>query len=230
MTLTRSAGTTLAAGALMLLAGCSASDAEDRAGADPSPTPTSNETEDERSWTPYRSDRYDLALGYPSDWDVVPASRDWRPGTDGSNPRSPGHEAFSSPGSDVGVSVWSTPLAGRDEIHSSADLVAWAEDYCVVAGSAPCTGIEDRAIDLCIEARDCHPGLLVPFEEDVQAFLSGGMYDPDAMTVVAVWRGDTDPHTAQYGGSQQLLEDFLSTMEVWPASTPLGERRVHPVP
>ena len=107
-------------------------------------------------------------------------------------------------------------------IESIDYMLAWAADYCEATGiTTPCTGIEDRAVELCLEKRDCHPGLLVPFENDVQAFFSGGIYNEDAMTVVAVWRGESDPSVARYGGAQRLLEAFLSTMQVWPASTPL---------
>ena len=93
------------------------------------------------------------------------------------------------------------------------------------SGNSPCTGIADRAVELCLEKWDCHPGLLVPFENDVQAFFSGGIYAQDAMTVVAVWRAESSRHVARYGGSRRLLEAFLSTMEVWPSSTPLHQRR-----
>jgi hypothetical protein len=104
-------------------------------------------------------------------------------------------------------------------------LLAWVGGYCEASGiSSPCTGVEDRAVELCLEARDCHPGVLVPFESQVQAFFSGGIYNGDAMTVVSVWRGESDPSVAQYGGAQRLLEGFLSTMLVWPASTPFEER------
>ena len=58
----------------------------------------------------------------------------------------------------------------------------------------------------------------------MQAFFSAGIYDADAMTVVAVWRGESDSAVSPYGGAQRLLEAFLSTMEVWPASTPYEER------
>jgi len=102
--------------------------------------------------------------------------------------------------------------------------VAWVEDYCQRSGNAPCDGIADRAIELCLERRDCHPGLLVPFENDVQAFFTGGIYSPTAMTIVAVWQSESAPAVAPYGGAQQLLESFLATMEVWPASTPFSER------
>ena len=61
-------------------------------------------------------------------------------------------------------------------------------------------------------------------KNDVQALFSGGFDDPEAMTVVAVSRGESTPAVAPYGGSQRLLEAFLPTMAVWPASTPRDER------
>jgi len=93
-----------------------------------------------------------------------------------------------------------------------------------IGGDEPCSGIHDRSVELCLEARDCHPGLLVRFHTDVQAFFTGGIYDADAMTIVSVWRGDSDRTVARYGGSQRLLEAFLSTMQVWPASTRFEDR------
>ena len=68
-----------------------------------------------------------------------------------------------------------------------AYLQDWIENYCEESGNSPCSGIDDRAVELCLEKWDCHPGLLVPFKYDVQAFFSGGIYAQDAMTVVAVW-------------------------------------------
>ena len=70
----------------------------------------------------------------------------------------------------------------------------WVENYCEESGNSPCTGIADRAVELCLEKWDCHPGLLVPFENDVQAFFSGGIYAQDAMTVVAAWRRESSKH------------------------------------
>ena len=117
------------------------------------------------------------------------------------------------------------PLDRGTRMDSTADLVDWVENYCERSGIRPCTGIADRGVELCVEARDCHPGLLVPFEEDVQAFFSGGLYSSEEMTVVAVWRSESHPTVQQYGGAQRLLEAYLSTMQVWPSSTPLEERR-----
>ena len=206
----------------------------------PSPSPTTStapEPMDAGGWTTYTSGLYDFQVGHPADWTEAPASRRWVSGTDVADALSPAHEDFIAPGGEVRVSAWDAPLeapAGsavcpdvkdRDCVESIAFLEAWAEDYCEASGNTPCRGIEDRAIELCLEKRDCHPGLLVPFRDDVQAFFSGGIYDADAMTVVAVWRGESDSSVAQYGGAQRLLEAFLSTMEVWPASTPFRERR-----
>ncbi|PVG80857.1 hypothetical protein DDE18_20965 [Nocardioides gansuensis] len=183
-----------------------------------SPTPsTAIERLDTSGWSAYRSDRYDLEVGHPSDWTVVPASRGWRGDADSRNPLSPAHEAFQSPAGDVRVSVWSVPLDPGTRIESIADIEAWVEDYCEASSNTPGTGIEDRAVELCLEKRDCHPGLLVPFRYDVQAFFSGGIYNARAMTVVAVWRNRSHPAVAPYGGAQPLLEAFLSTMDVRPA-------------
>ncbi len=117
------------------------------------------------------------------------------------------------------------PLDPGTSVHDSMPATkAWVEDYCEASGNTPCTGIGDRAVELCLERRDCHPGLLVPFQDNVQAFFSGGIYDADAVTVVTVWRAQSAPATTPYGGSQRLLEGFLSTMRVWPASTQWFER------
>ncbi len=177
------------------------------------------------SWDAYTSNRYDFTIGHPRDWSEEPANRDWTRESDVADHLSPAHEAFLSPNGHVRVSAWNAPLDASTRKESIPYLVSWVEDYCVESGNSPCTGIADRAVELCLEARDCHPGLLVPFENDVQAFFSGGIYAQDAMTVVAVWRRESSPHVARYGGSRRLLEAFLSTMEVWPSSTPLHQRR-----
>ncbi len=125
------------------------------------------------------------------------------------------------------MSVWAAPLDPTTREETTDYLETWVEDYCQASGNTPCTGIADRAVDLCLEKWDCHPGLLVPFKDDVQAFFSGGIYAQDAMTVVAVWRPESDSSVVPYGGSQRLLEGFLSTMGVWPASTPRSDRNCY---
>ena len=212
----------------------------------PSPTPSTATREpiDTSTWTPYKSELYHSQagslVGYPPYWTVVPATRTWRFDTDVADPLSPAYESFIAPTGHVRVSVWEVPL-DTVAAHSACDdlkdtafrmcvesvdyVLAWVDDYCQASGiSTPCGGIEDRAVELCLEKRDCHPGVMVPFDTEFQAFFSGGIYNADAMTVVAVWRGESDRSVARYGGAQRLLEGFLSTMQVWPASTPPWER------
>lgn len=177
------------------------------------------------SWESYTSTRYDFSIGRPPAWTEEPAIRDWSWESDVADHLSPAHEAFLSRDGHVRLSVWNAPLDASTREESITYLVQWVEDYCEESGNSPCTGIADRAVELCLERRDCHPGLLVPFENDVQAFFSGGIYAQDAMTVVAVWRGESSPFVARYGGSRRLLEAFLSTMDVWPSTTPLPDRR-----
>ncbi len=57
--------------------------------------------------------------------------------------------------------------------------------------------------------------VLVPFHTEVQAFFVSGN-ESDRMTIISVWRGESDTWTASYGGSTRLLEAFLSTMNVVP--------------
>jgi hypothetical protein len=192
----------------------------------PSSTPSaSTDVLDTSAWVTYTSDRYDLQVGHPPGWTVIPSNRRWRFNVDAAVSMSPAQEAFWSAAGDVRVSVWSVPLDPGTRIKSVADIVAWVENYCEASKNNPCAQIDDRAVELCLERRDCHPGLLVPFKEDVQAFFSGGIYDAKAMTVVAVWRPDSGPSVARFGGAQRLLEAFLSTMQVWPSSTPMSDRR-----
>lgn len=178
-----------------------------------------------RAWQAYTSTQYGFTLGHPPTWTDYPSTRRWSWEFDVLDFKSQAHDAFLSPDGHVRVSVWNAPLEASSREESIDYLVSWVEDYCEESGNTPCTGIADRAVELCLEKWDCHPGLLVPFKHDVQAFFSGGIYSQDAMTVVAVWKPESSPDVEQYGGAQRLLEAFLSTMQVWPSSTPRSERR-----
>ena len=195
--------------------------------ASPTPSTSSPATDplDTTSWATYTSSLYGFQVGRPRGWSEDPADVRWRSGADSIDPLTATQDTFRSAQGDVAVGVWSAPLDRGTRITSTADIETWVEDYCRAAKNTPCTGIHERAVELCLEKWDCHPGLLVPFKNDVHAFFSGGIYDAEAMTVVAVWRPETDSSVAAYGGSQRLLEAFLSTMQVWPASTPVDERR-----
>jgi hypothetical protein len=217
--------------ALVVVAGCT--DSGSGYGTDPAP-PTSSSTPaaatapvtpvDSSGWTTYTSAQYGFEIGHPPDWTAIPAGREWAAADVGDPLGSLSHDTFHSPDDDIRVSVWQVPLEPGTTIESREDFVAWAEEYCEESGSAPCGGIDDRAVDLCLEKWDCHPGLLVPFSSDVQGYFTAGIYPGNAMTVVAVWRGESAPAASAYGGSSRLLAGFLSTMQVWPASVPREER------
>ena len=110
------------------------------------------------------------------------------------------------------MSAWVVPVDPATEIESWEALEAWVGDYCRLTHSAPCTGIADRAVPMCLEKRDCHPAVLVPFDQEVQAFFIGG---GRPMTVVAVSRPEGYPLDTPFGGSTRLLEAFLSTTNVF---------------
>ncbi|WP_456789297.1 hypothetical protein [Cellulomonas sp. P5_C5] len=97
---------------------------------------------------------------------------------------------------------------------SPESIVAWAEDYCRAASLSPCTGVADRAVAMCIENRDCHPAVLVTFDQGTAAFLFGGNFQDSQ--VIAVWRPESDPDVARYGGARNLLEAYLLTVDVFP--------------
>jgi hypothetical protein len=105
--------------------------------------------------------------------------------------------------------------------ETSEAVAEWATDYCESADLSPCTGIEQRAVPMCIERRDCHPALLVPFDQGVAAFASGGIF-PEPR-VFAVWRVEADQEVAQYGGTRKLLEAYLLTIGVCPDARPGDE-------
>lgn len=177
-------------------------------------------------WTTYTSPQYGFTIGHPADWNVQPAERGWDLDTDAADWLSPAMDDFTNPTGDVRVSVWSVPV-DPDTISpggTMAEVEAWIEQYCQKTGS-PCAGFLDGAVRLCVEVRDCHPGLLVgvapPFDQEVQAFFSGGIY-AGQMIVVTVWRGEDDPTLVPYGGGRQLIEAFLLTMCVGPPEEPGG--------
>ena len=188
-------------------------------------SPSLQDDLDTGNWPTYRSTQYGFTIGHPPNWSEGTATRDWTWERDGLEAATTAQENFENQYGDVIVSAWSVPLDRGARMDSTADLVGWVENYCERSGIAPCDTIADQAVPLCVEARDCHPGLLVPFHNDVQAFFSGGIYSDQDMTVVAVWRNESHPTVVPYGGAQRILEAFLSTMQVWPQSTPIEERR-----
>jgi hypothetical protein len=172
---------------------------------------------DTTTWATYESERYGFSIGYPSNWTVRPADHDWTLAGDADDWMSSGHEAFILP-YEIRVSAWSVAMDPGSTIETSADVEAWVEEYCQLSEPV-CTGFNDLSVPLCLEARDCHPGLLVPFDNDVQAFFPGSTDGTswDRMVVVAIWRAEYHRSVSPYGGARRLIEAFLSTMGVCPA-------------
>ena len=190
------------------------------------PTPAASASPiDTAGWVTYVSDRYGFSIGHPAGWTEMPAERSWTLEEDAEGAAddwlSPGADAFV--GDNVRVSAWSVPIDRDTTPETVAGVEAWVTDYCERTSGTSCEGIFDRATLLCVEVRDCHPGLLVQFPSETVAFFTGGIYG-DTMTVVAVWWGESEPATASFGGSQKLLEAFLSTMDVWTDEAAEGQR------
>jgi hypothetical protein len=184
------------------------------------PSPSATVSIDTSTWTNYTSSRYGFTIGHPTAWTVEPASRAWTIAADAKDFLTPGAEAFVAPGRAIRVTAWAVPLEAGTTVETKDDIVAWLNDYCPHSDSTPCDGIRDRSVAMCNEHRDCHPGLLVPFDSEVMAFFSAGTFQ-DEMVVVAVWWDEKATETAPYGGSRNLLEAFLETMNVVP---PVGDQ------
>ena len=136
-------------------------------------------------------------------------------------PKSPSPAANSVPLPLPSTTEWTKFISiGPDEYGLAGDgwsedqVQVWAEQYCEREHLTPCEGVAERAVHLCIEKWDCHPALLVPFEEGAVAFIAGGIF-PEPQ-VVAVWHAESDADLAQYGGAQTLLEAYLLTVGVCP--------------
>jgi hypothetical protein len=172
---------------------------------------------DTSTWTSYRSTQYGFTMAYPPGWVSYPASMPWKPDGKVTDPLSPGMDSFMSPDSSVRVSAWVVPDASATQTDGPGHLEQWVASYCAQTINKPCTGIHERATPLCNERRDCHPAMLVPFENDVEAFAAGGTFP--GVLVMAVWRADAEPTVAPFGGATRLLEAFLSTAGVFPRPT-----------
>lgn len=116
-----------------------------------------------------------------------------------------------SPELDVFVGAWTTPYPGDESL---AGVLQWVQEQCRATNGSDCSTIGDRAVPLCFAQRGCHPGLLVDFSQDTQAFFTGGEHE-QRMVVVAIWRSSGYP-VPGLGTARQVLEAFLSTMGVRP--------------
>jgi hypothetical protein len=173
--------------------------------ASPSPSPSTSLL-DPSPWTTYTSSRYGFSIAHPADWTEVPADHDWALPAD-ADWLNTAAESFKAPGEAVRVSAWSVSIHPA-ELLDRPTLTWIANAYCPL-NTTPCDRLESRTVAVTM---DGHPGSLVQFADDTQAFI---LVD-DRMYVVAVWEPDSDPRTAPYGGAQHLLKDILSTMRLLP--------------
>ncbi len=215
-------------GALAYIARTPGSGGPPKASPTPSPviaataTPTDGAAATQRpridvsQWIPYTSEQYGFVIGYPEDWTFDPATRAWDLEADAADWLSPAMDDFVSANGDVRASVWTMAIAPEViPTWATIEVERWYEEvYCPKTGSTSCAGIHDWAVPLCLEVRDCHPGILLASPKvDTQALFASA----DTMHFVTIWRSETDPSTLPYGGTRRLLEAFLSTMNVWPA-------------
>ncbi|MEO8273794.1 MAG: hypothetical protein ABI620_06985 [Chloroflexota bacterium] len=176
---------------------------------------------DTTGWTTYTSEQYGFTLAHPADWTAHPATRPWTFSRDGEiDPTSNAMDSFVSPDNEVAVSFWTLDAATLSAgtlatIDPAADIEAWAEEYCRLTSGAACDTIRGRATPMCLEYRDCHPALVVPFGNEMQAYFTNGA-GSESVVIAVIWRGELDPKAAPFGGSRLLLEQFLSTIDVWP--------------
>jgi hypothetical protein len=186
----------------------------------PTPTSAAVATLDPKTFATYTSPQYGFSIGHPTSWSETPATRAWSFATDSdatAPETSAGVEHFTSPDGKVRVSAWEIPLESSPNLDSRGELLSWISDYCTRSGSSGCAGIPYRAVPFCNERRDCHVAFLVPFDDWTGTFAWGGSFDGTVL-VTAVWRTESAPEVAPYGGSRRLLEAFLSTINIVPAT------------
>ena len=199
--------------------------------ASPAQTPVSTANAEVRPWMDVQSTNYGFVFSMPDGWSITPAKHDWTLATDASNPFSAGQDVISGDGlgrNGFRVGLWSVPVDRSATPETTAGVATWIETYCEAAGT-PCPDVETRAVPLCVEVWDCHPGLLVPFGHDAQAFLTGGIFGEN-MVVVAVYWGDSGSAVLGYGDSRRFLEAFLTTMDVWTIDRARDQRNPAPAP
>lgn len=158
---------------------------------------------DTSAWLPFVSDRYGFSMAYPPDWSANLGDGDWTFPEDTAWPDGVGRtDWFYLDGADgsVAASAWSVPL----EPGISADQ--WFLDYCAEKVT-PCDGTERKVP----ASLDGHAGWFVP-SSDPQAYFG----IDDRIYLVVIWQPEDHPALERYGGGRQLVETFLSTMQLLP--------------
>ncbi|HEY4227433.1 MAG TPA: hypothetical protein VGM49_03775 [Candidatus Limnocylindrales bacterium] len=155
---------------------------------------------DTSSWFLYVSRWNWLGVQYPRGWTAIDADHAWSLNTDAAWPNTAA-DRYVSPDGRVTAASWSVV------VEPGTDLLAWIDAYCSL-NTSPCTGIQDRAVPVIADDKLHVSGLLIPFNGNVQAFF----LDVDRIYVVAVWKPDSDPGLAQFGGGRRLVEAMSASM------------------
>ena len=175
-----------------------------------------------QTWTPYTSQVYGFTARIPPGWHLDhAATRPFDPATDTViDPRLRSIDTFINEAGSMAVGMFEIP-EGTGVDTSSESLEAYealAERLCQTMNDGPCAGIADRSIPMCRERADCHPALVVPFDDDVFGYFLGNQ-------VAVVWRADDAPDAAGYGGAINVLKAFLESRNVHtptPGQVPSG--------
>jgi len=175
----------------------------------PSAPPTASPSADPldtATWKTYVSSRYGFSIAHPAGWAEVPADHDWALPAD-ADWLNTATESFKAPGGAVRVSAWSVSIHPA-ELLDRPTLTWIANAYCPL-NTTPCDRLSSRTVAVTM---DGHPGSLVQFANDTQAFflVDGRMY------VVACWRPDNDPSVTKYSGTIRLVQTYISTMHLLP--------------
>lgn len=176
-------------------------------------TSTPNPNIDTATWTTYLSTRYGFSIGRPPNWKVKHASdHDWTLAAD-HDWLTTATEAFAAVDDSVYATAWSVAVPAGTSVD------AWILAYCQSGATTPCTGLQAASTPLTM---DGHPGVLIK-TNDTEAFTLVG----NRMYVVAVWESFDDPNTLPYGGGDQLIKGFVSTMHLLPGgpATPAPSAR-----
>ena len=200
----------------------------------PTPTPSALPS-GTAGWMQYTSEVHGFDVGYPEDWTVTTATRDWQAGDEFPADELPYADIFVSPGQgdeQMALLAWEMPAGeGRgDLLESVPDLTAWAEAFCTEVGVSSCEGFAQQAEPMCFNAGgdSCRAAILVPTAGAQYAFFvdwESAMFTNPAwpVRVVVVAREDDFPPAARYGGSVELLKSILTTMNVYqPGQQPPG--------
>ena len=162
---------------------------------------------DTANWTPYTSSRYGYRIAYPpTDWTAIPGDHDWTFENDIDAFSSTAPDRFETQGTGEGLgirlSIWT------DNLEPGTTQQDWISTYCAAAYPAgSCT----EPTNLVSEVMPGGPYRILgwnnPAGEPMAAFVRD-----ETIYILAIWRSKDDPSVRPWGGSQRLLQAFITTI------------------